>query len=93
MPKVTRKGGGAALPWKRDLLAVDRCGRRSARPRPVPVTMKMRMGIDDEHLTYLDAGRIAEDEGVAAVALHGRPRRRPTPARPTGPRSPGSRST
>ncbi len=71
VPKVTRRGGGAALPWKRDLLravlraAVTAAGR-------VPVTMKMRKGIDDERLTYLEAGRIAEEEGVAAVALHGR---------------------
>jgi nifR3 family TIM-barrel protein len=71
VPKVTRRGGGAALPWKRDLLrAVLRAAVRSA--GPVPVTMKMRMGIDDEHLTYLDAGRIAADEGVAAIALHAR---------------------
>ena len=74
VPKVTRRGGGAALPWKRDLLrAVLRAAVRAA--GPVPVTMKMRMGIDDDHLTYLDAGRIAEDEGVAAVALHGADRR------------------
>ena len=32
----------------------------------------MRVGIDPDHITYLDAGRIAEDCGVAAVALHGR---------------------
>jgi nifR3 family TIM-barrel protein len=71
VPKVTRKGGGAALPWKRDLLrAVLRNAVHAA--GSVPVTMKMRKGIDDDHLTYLDAGRIAEDEGVAAVALHGR---------------------
>ncbi len=71
VPKVTRRGGGAALPWKRDLLrAVLRAAVRAAGPRPV--TMKMRMGIDADHLTYLDAGRIAEQEGVAAVALHGR---------------------
>lgn len=71
VPKVTRRGGGAALPWKRDLLrAVLRAAVTSA--GPVPVTMKMRMGIDDEHHTFLDAGRIAEQEGVAAVALHGR---------------------
>jgi nifR3 family TIM-barrel protein len=38
----------------------------------VPVTVKMRKGVDDDHLTYLEAGRIAEAEGVAAVALHGR---------------------
>ena len=71
VPKVTRRGGGAALPWKRDLLrAVLRAAVRAA--GPVPVTMKMRKGIDDDHLTYLEAGRIAEQEGVAAVALHGR---------------------
>ncbi len=71
VPKVTRKGGGAALPWKRDLLrAVLRAAVRAA--GPLPVTMKMRKGIDDDHLTYLEAGRIAEDEGVTAVALHGR---------------------
>ncbi|WP_425846497.1 tRNA dihydrouridine synthase DusB [Agrococcus sp. TSP3-2-1] len=71
VPKVTRRGGGSALPWKRDLFgaivrrAVERAG-------DIPVTVKMRIGIDDEHITYLDAGRIAEDAGVAAVALHGR---------------------
>ena len=71
VPKVTRRGGGAALPWKRDLLrAVLRSAVQAA--GPVPVTMKMRKGIDDDHLTYLEAGRIAEQEGVAAVALHGR---------------------
>ncbi len=69
--KVTRNGGGGALPWKRNLYrrvvaaAVAAAG-------DVPVTVKFRVGIDDDHLTYLDAGRIAEDEGVAAVALHGR---------------------
>ncbi|MBA2508057.1 MAG: tRNA dihydrouridine synthase DusB [Nocardioidaceae bacterium] len=73
VPKVTRKGGGAALPWKRDLLAdiLDRAVR-AAEPYGVPVTMKTRMGIDDEHLTYLDAGRIAEQAGCAAIALHAR---------------------
>ena len=38
----------------------------------VPVTVKMRKGVDDEHLTYLEAGRRAQDEGAAAVALHAR---------------------
>jgi nifR3 family TIM-barrel protein len=73
VPKVTRKGGGGALPWKRSLLgeilnaAVD-----ATEPYGVPVTMKTRKGIDDDHLTYLDAGRIAQETGVAAIALHGR---------------------
>jgi nifR3 family TIM-barrel protein len=71
VPKVTRKGGGAALPWKLDLFreivegAVQAAGR-------VPLTIKMRKGIDAEHLTYLEAGRIAEGAGVGSIALHAR---------------------
>ncbi|MFP8960167.1 tRNA dihydrouridine synthase DusB [Streptomyces nanhaiensis] len=71
VPKVTRKGGGSALPYKRNLLrAILREAVTGA--GGLPVTMKMRKGIDDDHLTYLDAGRIAVEEGVTAVALHGR---------------------
>jgi nifR3 family TIM-barrel protein len=76
VPKVTRKGGGAVLPWKRELFAAivgaAVTAARQAGERPVPVTVKMRMGIDAEHLTYLDAGAIARDAGAAAVALHAR---------------------
>ncbi len=73
VPKVTRKGGGSALPWKRDLFAaIVAQAVRQADRAGVPVTVKMRKGIDDDHLTYLEAGRIAEAEGVAAVALHAR---------------------
>jgi nifR3 family TIM-barrel protein len=72
VPKVTRKGGGAALPYKRRLFgSIVEAAVRAADGR-VPVTVKMRKGIDDGHLTYLDAGRIAQDAGVAWVALHGR---------------------
>ena len=42
------------------------CAPPSTRPDRCPVTVKMRLGVDDGHLTYLEAGRIAEDEGVAA---------------------------
>ncbi|MEI3873141.1 tRNA dihydrouridine synthase DusB [Microbacterium sp. CCNWLW41] len=71
VPKVTRKGGGAALPWKLGLFReiVTRAARAAG---DIPLTVKMRKGIDADHLTYLDAGRIAEDAGVAAVALHAR---------------------
>lgn len=73
VPKVTRKGGGAALPWKRDLFAaIVSAAVREADRYDVPVTVKMRMGIDEDHLTYLDAGRSAARAGVAAVALHAR---------------------
>ena len=73
VPKVTRKGGGAALPWKTDLFrGIVAAVVREAQPYAVPVTVKMRVGIDADHVTYLDAGRIAEGEGAAAVALHAR---------------------
>lgn len=71
VPKVTRKGGGAALPWKQDLFAAI-VGAAVKAAGDVPVTVKMRKGIDADHLTYLDAGKAARDAGVAAVALHGR---------------------
>jgi nifR3 family TIM-barrel protein len=70
-PKVTRHGGGAALPWRTRLYAdiVEAAVRAAG---DVPITVKTRLGIDDEHHTYLEAGRIAADLGVAAVALHAR---------------------
>lgn len=71
MGKVTRHGGGAALPWKTDLFrSIVRSAVTNA--GDVPVTVKFRKGIDDEHLTYLDSGLIAEEEGAVAVALHAR---------------------
>jgi nifR3 family TIM-barrel protein len=71
VPKVTRKGGGSALPYKRNLLR-SILREAVAGAGGLPVTVKMRKGIDDDHLTYLDAGRIAVEEGVTAIALHGR---------------------
>jgi nifR3 family TIM-barrel protein len=71
VPKVTRKGGGAALPWKQDLFrdivegAVKAAG-------DIPLTIKMRKGIDDEHLTYIEAAKAAQGAGVASIALHAR---------------------
>ncbi|NIH77967.1 nifR3 family TIM-barrel protein [Amycolatopsis viridis] len=71
--KVTRKGGGAALPYKRKLFAqIVRASVEAAGAAGVPFTVKFRIGIDDDHLTFLDAGRIAEAEGAAAVSLHAR---------------------
>ncbi|PZF59522.1 tRNA dihydrouridine synthase DusB [Curtobacterium sp. MCSS17_008] len=71
VPKVTRKGGGAALPWKLDLFQ-DLVTKTVKAAGDVPVTVKMRKGIDADHLTYLDAARIARDAGVAAISLHAR---------------------
>jgi len=69
--KVTRRGGGAAIPARPRLLA--RIVRAAVkRAGDVPVTIKFRLGIDDDLPTFLDAGRVGEDEGCAAVALHAR---------------------
>jgi nifR3 family TIM-barrel protein len=73
VPKVTRRGGGAALPWKRDLFrSIVSAAVDAASPYGVPVTVKMRKGIDEDHLTYLEAGLVAQEVGVAAIALHAR---------------------
>jgi nifR3 family TIM-barrel protein len=80
VPKVTKKGGGAALPWKQDLFkeilesAVNTSNKVTTElgVKKVPVTVKMRMGIDDDHLTYIEAGKIAAKAGVTWVALHAR---------------------
>src|SRR4029453_17938560 len=69
--KITSKGGGSAIPWKRRLFgsivkaAVGNAGG-------LPVTVKMRKGIDENHLTYIEAGLIAQEAGVQWVALHAR---------------------
>ena len=71
VPKVTKKGGGAALPWKLELFRAI-VERAVSSAGSIPVTVKMRKGIDSDHLTYLEAARAAEGAGVSAVALHAR---------------------
>ena len=71
VPKVTRSGGGSAIPVKPRLLArLLRAAVRSA--GEVPVTIKVRLGLDRRITTYLDAGRVAQEEGAAAIGLHAR---------------------
>ncbi len=80
VPKVTRKGGGAALPWKKDLFseiinsAVKTANEttKALGQKKVPVSVKMRIGIDENHQTFLEASEAAARAGVAWVALHGR---------------------
>ncbi|MEP6597919.1 MAG: tRNA dihydrouridine synthase DusB [Actinomycetota bacterium] len=72
VPKVTRKGGGAALPWRIELFDDIVTAAVRAAGGAIPITIKMRLGIDHEHLTYRDAALRAQDAGVAWVAVHGR---------------------
>lgn len=73
VPKVTRRGGGAALPYKRKLFSeIVKTAVDTASKYGIPVTVKMRIGIDDEHETFKNAATIAADHGVSWVALHAR---------------------
>jgi nifR3 family TIM-barrel protein len=72
VPKVTRKGGGAALPWRIGLFEDIVRGAVRAAQGAIPVTVKMRVGVDAAHHTFREAGLRAQDAGVAQVALHGR---------------------
>ena len=71
VPKVTRRGGGAAVPLKPNLLrGIIRAAVRNA--GSIPVTIKFRTGVNENLMTYLTAGRVGEEEGCAAVGLHAR---------------------
>ena len=73
VPKVTRRGGGAALPYKRRLFsAIVESAVKVASKYGIPVTVKMRVGIDDQYQTYLESAKSAADLGVTWVALHAR---------------------
>jgi nifR3 family TIM-barrel protein len=73
VPKVTRRGGGAALPFKRRLFsAIVESAVKSASKYGIPVTVKMRVGIDSDHHTFLESAKSAADLGVTWVALHAR---------------------
>ncbi|WP_216404723.1 tRNA dihydrouridine synthase DusB [Arcanobacterium phocae] len=81
VPKVTRKGGGSALPWKHSLFsrivtgaveAAHRASRESGRDFVVPVTAKCRIGIDEDHMTFKDVARMSEDAGISGLTLHAR---------------------
>ncbi|MCW2491920.1 MAG: tRNA dihydrouridine synthase DusB [Frankiales bacterium] len=72
VPKVTRRGGGSALPWRINLFDDLVTAAVRAAGGQIPVTVKMRLGVDSDHLTYREAALRAQDAGVAYVALHGR---------------------
>lgn len=89
VPKVTRKGGGAALPWKSKLFAdiVDQAVKAAG---DIPLTVKMRKGIDRDHLTFLDAAAPQRMPGPQPSPCTRAPRASSTPDTPTGVRSASS---
>jgi tRNA-dihydrouridine synthase B len=71
-PKVTGGGHGASL--LRDLPKMGSLLRAVKAAVQIPVTLKFRAGWDEQSLNYLDTAKLAEDCGIAAIALHPRTR-------------------
>lgn len=72
VPKVFNNGEGSALMKNPKL--VGEIVRAMTRAVTIPVTVKLRKGIDEEHVNAVEIARITEDNGAAAVAIHGRTR-------------------
>lgn len=71
-PKVTGNGGGSAL--MKDPALAGRIVRAVADAVDIPVTVKIRKGWNDQSVNAVEVARIAEANGAAAVAVHGRTR-------------------
>ena len=72
VPKVVNNGEGSALMKTPEL--AGRILEAMVKAVRIPVTVKFRAGWDEEHRNAVEIARIAEDSGVAAVAVHGRTR-------------------
>ena len=68
--KIVAKGAGCAL--MREPLRVEEIARAMVRATGLPVTAKMRLGWDREHINAVRLAQMLEDCGVAAVSVHGR---------------------
>lgn len=72
-PKIAGSGEGSGLLREPDLAV--RVAEAVVRASPVPVTVKLRMGWDEDSLVYEELGRRLQDAGVSALTLHARTRR------------------
>ena len=71
-PKITKNGEGSALMLKPEL--AGEIIRAVVSVSQKPVTVKIRKGWDDEHLNAVEIAQLAEKNGAAAIAVHGRTR-------------------
>ncbi len=71
-PKIAMNGGGASL-MKNPKLAGE-IVKAVSEAVPVPVTVKIRKGWDDESVTAVELAQIAEQNGASAITVHGRTR-------------------
>jgi len=70
--KVVRCNGGSGL--LRDLPLVEQLLKSVRAAIRIPLTMKFRAGWNDRELVHLQMAKLAEDNGLQAIALHGRTR-------------------
>ena len=72
-PKISGSGSGCAL-----MKTPKLCGEITeevVKVSPVPVTVKLRKGWDDENINAIEVAKLCEEAGAAAVTIHGRTRR------------------
>lgn len=72
MPKIVKNGEGSAL--MRDQALADRIVRAVVNASKKPVTVKIRKGWDEDSVNAVEIAQIAEENGAAAVTVHGRTR-------------------
>lgn len=73
VPKIVKSGGGAAL--MNDPERAEKIVKAVVSAVRLPVTVKFRLGWDEDHLNYPDFALRMQDAGAAAVTLHARTRR------------------
>ena len=71
-PKVVKNGDGSKLLL--DLEKAKQIINAVVQNSKVPVTLKFRMGWDNEHIVATELAKIAEDAGISAITIHGRTR-------------------
>lgn len=70
--KVVAKNGGSSL--LKDCPLLTSVAGELVKASPVPVTAKMRIGWDADHINAVEVCRLLEDSGIQAIAIHGRTR-------------------
>ena len=70
--KVACSGEGSGLMRTPDV--AEKILRAVCKASPLPVSVKMRLGWDDQHINVVEMAKMAEDCGVSEIAIHGRTR-------------------
>ncbi len=72
VPKVFNNGEGSAL--MKDPALIGKIVHAMKSKLHIPLTVKIRKGVDDDHVNAVEVAKICEEEGVDAIAIHARTR-------------------